>query len=200
MSTSAPLAPALSRTCQDLYAAHLHTRHARSLYLACARDTADLPVLAHAFRFTAAQEKEHAEVFLGLLSTITGEVPCEPEPPLTPLQQAPETLLAALSREERKAAETFRACADHADGAGRPRIAGAFRRIAENEDRHALRFEQYLGALREGTLFCERTPVSWVCLACGELHAGTQPPEGCAGCGGAGSGYLRSDGFPFAVR
>ncbi len=200
MSTSAPLAPALSRTCQDLHAARLHTRHARSLYLACARDMADLPVLAHALRFTAAQEKEQADIFQGLLSTMTDEVPGETETPLLPRPRDPETLLTLFSREERNAAETFRACAGHADGEGRPRIASAFRRIAETEDRHALRFEQYLGALREGTLFCEKTPVSWVCLACGELHAGTEPPEGCAGCGGAGSGYLRSDGFPFAVR
>lgn len=192
-----------SRTCAALRAACLGEKHARRLYLQCARrmEDAQLHVIAHAFRFTAAQEKEHADVFRGLIAAYGGQdAPLAEDAPIL-LPPEPLELLRAVARSEHDEWDVlYPHNAALAEQEGYPRIAAAFRRIAETEQCHAMRFLQYAKALAEGSLFRDRRRVSWLCLPCGQLHTGQEPPEACASCGRDRGHFIRSSYFPFLVQ
>ena len=204
MSTIQPLSAAFmdTNTIRSLRSACLGEMHARRLYLQCARhmEEASLYVVAHAFRFTAAQEKEHADVFRGLLVSHGGcSLPvAEDEPLLLPRDPA-ELLQSVIQNEQDEASTLYPFHARIAAEEGYPRIATAFRRIAETEQLHARRFRQYMKALQEGSLFRDEAQVSWFCLPCGQLHTGQEAPESCSGCGRDQGHFIRSSYYPFAV-
>ena len=205
MSTlTAPQSPAFmdSRCHHMLQTALLGGEQARLMYLHAAQtmEDAGLHVVAHALRFTAAQEKEHAAIFSGLLHFFGGAF-LPPEETVPPLRLGPAELLRTFTHQEAEKAE--RLCAHDASIAaeeGYPRIAAALRRIGETEARHARRFSQYEAALSGGTLFREERPVTWFCLHCGELRTGCEPPEKCPSCGKNRGHFIRSSHFPFAVE
>lgn len=191
-----------SRTCRALYAACLGEAAASRLYLAAAQtmEDAHLHVVAHALRFTAAQEQEHEAIFRGLLAANGAPAPAPAEDiPLLPA--APEELLAHIIQAEADEAERlYPRNAQIAEQEGYPRIAAAFRRIGETEALHARRFRQYAQALADGTLFRDEQRLSWLCLGCGQLHAGCEAPPSCAACGRNQGHFIRSNHHPFLVE
>ena len=190
-----------SRTCEHLQHALQDKLDARCLYLDAARrlEADDLHVIAYAFRFSAAQESEHAAILRGLLTARGGSLPpAEEAPPL--LNSAIELLRAAAERERTIWAEHLPCFADAAADEGYPRIAAALRRIAETDQLHTRRFAQYMDALTSGRLLSARQPVSWVCLRCGQLHTGCEPPECCPGCSGGMGHFIRTSFYPFSVE
>ncbi len=157
-----------------------------------------MSVIAHAFRFTAAQEKEHSAIFSGLMEVYGGDVPRPGDVP-SPAALSPAALLTdAMRREDASARDFLPAAAETARAEGYPRIATAFLRIAETELLHARRFSQYAAALQDGSLFRDPSRVGWLCLPCGMLSYGTDAPEICAACG-CRNGAIRSSFHPFAV-
>lgn len=191
-----------SRIYHALQSALVGEEQSRRMYLQAAQtfEDAQLHVIAHALRFTAAQEKEHADIFGGLLSVYGGTPLFLTESlPLLPSEPAP--LLRALAQSE--ISETERLYPFNARVAleeGYPRIAAAFQRIAETEALHARRLRQFETALLSGTLFREERPVSWFCLACGELRTSCEPPACCPSCGKNRGYFIRSSHFPFAIE
>ena len=187
-------------TFRNLRGACLDEMHARRLYLQCARrmEEAALHVVAHAFHFTAAQEKEHADVFRGLLTVHSGcSLPMAEDTPLL-LPHTPLEILQTVIQSETTA--RYSHYAQTASEEGYHRIANAFRRIAETEQLHLRRFRQYMKVLQEGSLFRDEAQVSWFCLPCGQLHSGREAPESCSGCGRDRGHFIRSSYYPFAVR
>lgn len=189
-----------SQTCHCLQAALRSKRCTCRLYLdaAAALEADGHHVIAHAFRFTAAQEREHADILQGLLTTHGGKpLPKEDAPSLP---HSPIELLRAAAADEHAAWDER--CPQDAGAAlaeGYPRIATTFRRIAETDQLHARRFVQYLEAVSQGRLLRDEQRVSWVCLGCGQLHTGCEPPERCPGCSGSQGHFIRSSFEPFAV-
>lgn len=191
-----------SRTQQSLVSALERVTLHRHLYLTAAQrcEDAGLHVVAHAFRFTAAQEKEHADIFRGLLRTFGGEQPAVTDAEEAPPHDAPLTLLhTAAQSEARSCGEFDPGYADIAVAEHYPRIATAFRRIAGTEQLHARRFSQYAQALQDGSLFSSSRRVGWLCLPCGHLHYGSDAPEHCGSCGRSRGHFIRSDFHPFTV-
>lgn len=196
-----PEAFRLSRTCRSLVSAFQGESQARRQYLTAAErcEKAALHVLAHAFRFTAAQEKEHAAIFHGLLCAFGGESIGASEED-TPLPEKPaEILQAVIQGEGDEAEKLYPAFARIAQEEGYPRIATAFLRIAETERLHARRFSQYAAALDDGSLFRSGLRTGWLCLPCGHLHYGCDAPDRCGTCGRDQGHFIRSDFFPFTV-
>lgn len=160
-------------------------------------DAADLHVIAHVFRFTAAQESEHAAILTGLLGTRPPQHTDAPTPGVT----SPALWLsAAIESESTCAGELLPEAARSAAQVGLGRTADALLRIAENDRRHALRFRQCLLALEDGSLLHSAAPTSWFCLACGGLHHGCDAPAHCESCGALRGHFIRSSFHPFTVQ
>lgn len=191
-----------SRTCHALQAACLGEAVARRLYLAAARtmEDAGLHVIAHALRFTAAQEQEHEAIFRGLLNTNGAPVPASPEDVPRPPAAPQELLTRIIQSESDEAEKLYPHNARIAEDEGYPRIAAAFRRIAETEALHARRFTQYAQALSDGALFRDDSSVSWLCLGCGQFHPGREAPSRCASCSRSQGHFIRSNHYPFLVE
>jgi rubrerythrin len=200
--TAAPVIPCReNRTCRFLRLALAEKRRARQLYLDAARtlEEGSLQVIAHAFRFTAAQEAEHAAILAGLLASL-GSEPAAPED-TPPLPRAPIDLLrTAAANEHAIWDERYPLYAGAAQEEGYPRIAGALRRMAETDRQHARRFVQYMEAHAGDRLFHDEQRVSWVCLACGQLHTDREPPASCPGCSGGQGYFIRTNFYPFSVE
>ena len=192
-----------SQTCRSLRTACLGEMHARRFYLQAARkmEAASLHVIAHALHFTAAQEKEHADIFRGLIIAHGGPaVPMVEDAPVL-LPHTPLKILLSVARSEQDEGDAlYPQCARVAAQEGYPRIAEAFRRVAETERCHARRFRQYAAALSNGTLFRDSGCVSWICLSCGQLHSGVEAPDCCSGCGKDQGHFIRSNFYPFILE
>ena len=204
MSTLQPLCPPAfmdSLTCRNLRSACLAELHAERHFLRCAEamEDASLQVIAHAFRFTAAQDKEHAAVLSGLMASLGSCIPTAEESSSNISRDPAELLRAAALHKHGTWDVLYPQYARTALEEGYPRIAQTFERIAETEQLHARRFVQYMEALHDGTLFCSEERCSWVCLHCGHLHTGFEPPESCPGCSCEQGHFIRSSHYPFCV-
>lgn len=197
-----PTAFARSGTLRALREAALDEMHAHRFYLRAARllEEKHLFVIAHAFRFTAAQEQEHADVFRGLIRAYGGS-PLPATEDNSPLPDDPGALLQTAAAAEQDAADClYPRSARTAMAEGYPRIAEAFTRVADTERHHARRFRQYADALTTGTLFRDETQVTWLCLPCGQFTTGTEPPRQCSACGRDQGHFIRSSYHPFVVE
>lgn len=175
---------------------------ARARYETAARaaEQAKLPVIAAVFRYTAGQEKEHAEIFADYLRTagvtdmnVDGAFPVD-------VTAEPAALLEAAARNERKEHDTvYSAFARTAREEGFAEIARKFEMIAEVEQCHAGRFEAFLQLLQEGRLFSDSQPCGWICLNCGHEFTAKGAPQSCPVCGAEGY-FLRVSQSPYAYQ
>lgn len=136
------------------------------------------------FRFTAEQEERHAMVFYHLLKDSAGQeieiCAGYPADVFTDIQQL---LDAAAKEEEKEASEIYPEFARIAAEEGYQEAAAKFRMIAEIENSHRERFGYYADLLREQKLFrSERSEEVWICLNCGHIHRGSEPPRDCPVC------------------
>jgi rubrerythrin len=61
--------------------------------------------------------------------------------------------------------------------------ASKFRMIADIENSHRARFRYYGELYRSGMLFRSNdTEQCWICLNCGHIHKGSEPPKECPVC------------------
>lgn len=197
-----PLRFRASQTHHSLISAYQGESQARQQYLTAAErcDQVGLHVAAHAFRFTAAQEKEHAAIFHGLLVAFGGSPILPAAADDVPLPDTPLEILRAVTQsEDDESSKLYPAYARMAEQEGYPRIATAFQRIAETECLHARRFQQYADSLETDALFRSSCRVGWLCLPCGHLHYGTTAPDLCSTCGRTRGHFIRSDFHPFTV-
>lgn len=202
LQTAAAMNLTNGQTFHSLQSACLAEMHTHRLYTAFSQqmEDAELHVVAHAFRYTAAQEKEHADILRGLLIAC-GEtaVPSAEDAPLLLPRDTPELLHAVIQAELNEGNHLYPRIARTAQEEGYPRVAEACRRIGETELHHAQRFRRYAKALAEGRLFRDARPVSWVCLGCGQFHAGLEAPSRCPGCGRSQGFFIRSSFYPFSA-
>lgn len=191
-----------SQSHRALQNAFCNEEQARRLYLHAAQtmEEAQLHVIAHMLHFTAAQEKEHAAIFAGLISTYGGHASSSADEIPLPAGGPAAILRAFAQAETLEAQQHYPEAARIALEEGYPRIAAAFQRIAETEALHAQRFHRFEQALISGALFQESTPVSWLCLPCGQFHTGCEPPASCPSCNRDRGHFIRSNYYPFHVE
>ena len=141
------------------------------------------------FQFTAKQEQTHAQLFAECMQQhgmteqqITASYPVDPQEDLAAILEA------AQQHELHEADEVYPAFAQTAADEGFSHEAELLRALAEIERSHAERFAMFAQMLRDGTLFRESSQTMWLCMHCGHLHFGTEPPQTCPVCG-AVQGY-----------
>ena len=167
-------------------------------FAAEAAEREKLPVIAAVFRYTAGQEREHAEVFAQHLRRAGAEAPsfCA----AFPVDTAANTLAllaAAAKNEEKEHSEVYPAFAAEARQEGFGEIARQFEQIAEVEKCHAGRFEAFRKLLSENRLFVSDTACGWICLNCGHEFNAKAAPQSCPVCGEAGY-FIRVEMSPYS--
>ncbi|MFQ6085164.1 MAG: rubrerythrin [Candidatus Bathyarchaeia archaeon] len=144
--------------------------------------------IAEIFLITAENEKEHASTLFGLIDELKkkggeelGEVRVEAVAP-TVLGNTAKNLDAAIAGENYEHTRMYPEFADAADEEGHPEIAKRLRAIAKAEGHHEERFGKLLKEVEAGTVFKKGKEVWWVCMECGYVHYGKEPPERCPSC------------------
>lgn len=177
-----------TRTAQNLLTAFAGESQARNRYTfyASTADKEGYKQIRNIFLETADNEKEHGKRFYKfLLAGLGDELPAHIEINASfPVAQGTtvENLEAAASGEYEEWAEMYPEFADIADEEGFPEIAEAFRRIADAEKNHEIRFKKLAENIKNGTVFKRDQPVRWKCGNCGYIHEGTEAPEECPAC------------------
>lgn len=123
--------------------------------------------LAAIFLETADNEKEHAKLHLKALAGIGSTI---------------ENLKAAASGENEEWTDMYPRMAREARAEGFEDLAAMFEGIGAIEKAHQERYQQFLKAIEDGSIFKKSAKKSWHCRNCGHIHAGETPPQLCPVC------------------
>lgn len=192
-----------SRTRENLMRAFAGESQARNRYTfaAGAAKSAGLNWVERVFRFTADQEKEHAELFLKHLAQCEGEnIHIDASYPVENTAWTPDRLLrSAQHNEYEEAHSVYPAFAQTAREEGFLAVATTFDMIAAIEQTHGDRFGQLAQRAEDNRLFAGERDVPWMCLNCGHVHYGTQAPAVCPVCKHAQGYFVRVEGSEILV-
>lgn len=157
-----------------------------------------LYVVSALFKFTAKQEREHAEIFYNHLQSLSGEtVQISGGYPVDFANEAAKLLRMAAHNENEEHDVVYASFGEIAREEGFAKIAQDFENIAKIEKTHARRFECFAKLIEEGKLFVSDVSTKWLCLNCGFVIEGTQAPPVCPVCNHNQGYYIRLELTPW---
>ncbi len=185
------------KTLENLVKAFMGESMARNRYTFYAKVAKEegYVFVSKVFLETAENEKEHAETLLELIQKIRGDVKAvetTAEAPIV-LGDTVQNLKTAIEGEKYEFESMYPEFAKIAEEEGLNEIAERLRAIAKAEEHHKRRFEKLLEAIESGKMFRRDEKVAWVCLECGYIHYGEEPPEKCPSCGHSKAYYVAMD-------
>ena len=158
-----------------------------------------LQVVEAVFRFTAQQEREHAEIFYQHLQELSGEnIAFDAAYPVDLSNDVAQLLRMAEHNEYEEHDSVYHSFEETARAEGFPAVAASFHQIAQIEQLHGQRFGKLAELLEEGKLFVSDVSCGWMCLNCGHVFQGKQAPKACPVCGHDQGFFLRLEMAPFA--
>lgn len=123
--------------------------------------------IAKIFEETAANEKEHAEIWFKLLNGIGSTA---------------ENLKAAAEGENYEWTDMYDQMAKDAREEGFDHIAFLFEEVGKIEKEHEERYRKLLANVEGGLVFSRDGDMIWQCSNCGHIHVGKKAPEVCPVC------------------
>ncbi len=192
-----------SETRKNLMRAFAGESQARNRYTfaADAAKKKNLFVIERIFRFTAEQEKEHAEIFYQHLSSLSGEtIHIDGGYPVDISDKVEDLLLYAQHNEYEEFTPVYSTFAQVAEQEGFAQVAYSFSQIAKIEKSHGDRFGYYAKLLKEGHLFADEEATEWMCLNCGHIHSGKGAPTACPVCSHAQGYFIRLEESPYTEK
>lgn len=189
-----------SETKDNLMRAFAGESQARNRYTFAASQAKKdgLHVISAVFAFTAAQEKEHAEIFYQHLKEMAGEtIFIDGGYPVDISDEITDLLKMAHHNEYEEYESVYKDFAAKAEEEGFKKAAASFRMIAEIEKIHGDRFGRYAKLLEEGKLFVSDVEVEWMCLNCGYVYKGTKAPKNCPVCDHDQGYFIRFELVPY---
>ncbi len=180
----------MSETLKGLTQAFIGESQARNrytMYSKVARNEGFVQI-SQIFLETAENEREHAKNFFAAIQEVlkkTGQsMPEITVDALAPLEKGDTAtnLRAAIKGETYEQTKMYPDIAKSAEKEGYTAIAKQVRAIAKVEAHHAERYQKLLKEVEAGSVFKKDREVEWVCLECGYVHKGTEPPELCPSC------------------
>ncbi|MBO5882619.1 MAG: rubrerythrin family protein [Alistipes sp.] len=123
--------------------------------------------IAKIFEETAANEKEHAEIWFKLLNGIGSTA---------------ENLKSAAEGENYEWTDMYDQMAKDAREEGLDHIAFLFEEVGKIEKEHEERYRKLLANVEGGLVFSRDGDMIWQCSNCGHIHVGKQAPEVCPVC------------------
>ncbi|OYT36446.1 rubrerythrin family protein [Candidatus Pacearchaeota archaeon ex4484_71] len=143
--------------------------------------------LSQVFLLTAENEKQHAKRLFEHIQELkeklgnNEEILVEAAAPTT-YGNTEENLEASINGEEYEETEMYPEFAKIAEEEGLTKISQRLKSIAIAEKHHKERFQAILNEIKKGTLLKKEEKVVWVCMECGYVHIGPEPPEKCPSC------------------
>lgn len=174
-------------TLKNLVKAFIGESQARNRYTFYAKKAKEegYHQIAEVFLMTAENEKEHAESLFEMIQELKGdvkEITVDATAPLI-IGNTVENLKAAIAGEHHENAKMYPAFAEVAEREGLVKIANRLRAIGVAEKHHEERYTKLLKEVENGTVWKKDREVYWVCLECGYVHFGKEPPGKCPSCG-----------------
>jgi rubrerythrin len=136
--------------------------------------------ISEIFTETAANEKEHAELFFKYLKG--GDVEITAAYPAGVIGTTAQNLLAAVEGEKMEWGSIYPDFAAVAENEGFAEIANTFSMVAKVEAKHELRYRKLLANVEEGKVFKKDKVTMWKCRNCGHVFEGSEAPEKCPVC------------------
>ncbi|MCC2256103.1 rubrerythrin family protein [Ruminococcus sp. CLA-AA-H200] len=174
-----------SRTRENLMRAFAGESQARNRYTIAAEraEQEGMITVAAVFRYTADQERAHAERFYSLLKELAGEtITVDGTYPVDLQDDLCGLLRAAEHNEHEEYADVYQAFGDTAKEEGFTEAASAFFQIAVIEHTHETRFAKLADLLESDNYYNPGMNAKWMCTNCGYIHEGTQAPPICPVC------------------
>ena len=158
-----------SKTEQNLWTAFAGESQARNkyTYFASKAKKDGYVQISKIFEETAANEKEHAEIWFKLLNGIGTTA---------------ENLEAAAQGENYEWTDMYATMAKEAREEGFDHIAFLFEEVDKIEKEHEERYRKLLANVEGGLVFSRDGEMIWQCSNCGHIHVGRQAPEMCPVC------------------
>jgi rubrerythrin len=171
-----------SQTEINLVAAYIaeSTAYTRYMFYAKQANKERLFPIEHIFVETANNEMHHAKTFFKYLEG--GKISLSVTVDAGIIGTTSQNLAIAISEEHTEGVEMYTKFAATARLEGFNQIADQFEAIAKVEAMHKERFECWLKHLENDTIWKREKPIKWICLVCGYVHEGTEPPKKCPGC------------------
>lgn len=140
--------------------------------------------IANIFLETAEQEKEHAKRFYKFLKDDFADEAIEitADFPVALHEDTLKNLQAAARGENEEWTDLYPKFADIAEEEGYPEIAFVYRKIAEVEERHEIRYNKLAKNIEEGKVFKKDEVTLWKCNNCGYIYEGQEAPLACPAC------------------
>ena len=158
-----------TKTEQNLWEAFAGESQARNkyTYFASKAKKDGYVQIAKIFEETAANEKEHAEIWFKLLQGIGSTA---------------ENLRAAAEGENYECTDMYAQMAVDAREEGFDHIAFLFEQVGKIEKEHEERYRKLLANVEGGLVFSRDGDMIWQCGNCGHIHVGKKAPEVCPVC------------------
>ena len=139
--------------------------------------------ISEIFATTAANEKEHAELWFKYLEGGA-------------IKSTMENLKAAAEGENYEWTDMYDRMAKEADDEGFTEIAAKFRGVAAIEKHHEERYRKLLKNIEDAIVFSRDGDCIWICRNCGHVVVGKKAPELCPVCAHAQSYFeLRAENY-----
>ncbi len=171
-----------SQTEKNLLAAFAGESQARNKYtfFASVARKEGYEQIAAIFEETAANEKEHAELFFKHLKG--GMVEIKASYPAGVIASTADNLKAAAEGEKFEWGTLYPNFGEVAEKEGFNDVATTFRMVAKVEAYHERRYNKLLESVQQGKVFKKDAPIKWKCRNCGYVFEGPMAPEKCPVC------------------
>ena len=160
----------------------------------------NLYVVEATFRFTADQEKEHAEIFWKHLQKFAHDnvTISEAGYPVDVTADVVTLLRNANHNELEECDDAYPSFAETARQEGFADIARSFDMIAKIEGVHGQRFLKLAELIEQGKLFVSDVECQWICLNCGHVLESKSAPEQCPVCDHNKGYFIRLELLPYS--
>ena len=194
----------MNETIKNLTKAFIGESMARNRYTFFARiaQKEGFEQISNIFLETAEQEREHASNLYKLINELKKEegkkidsIVVESEAGVV-YGDTIENLKASIAGEHYENVTMYPEFAEIADKEGFPEIARKLRAIAIAETHHEERYKKLLKEVENSTVFKKTNKLYWICIKCGYMEEGTEPPKECPSCGHSSSFFqVKSENY-----
>lgn len=174
-----------SKTRENLMRAFAGESQARNRYTIAARtaEKQGMYAVSQIFKFTADQERAHAERYYGLLKKAADStIAVDGTYPVDHFDDVVKLLDAAEHNEMEEFSDVYPAFGAIAKEEGFLEESAVFYQIAKIEEIHAKRFKKLSELLKKGELYDSTEEQDWMCLNCGHIFHGKKVPNVCPVC------------------